>query len=142
MRVEVVEFTIEHYDEVAALWQHCEGVGLSSADSRESIALYLERNRGMSFVALAEERVVGAVLCGHDGRRGYIHHMAVYDDFRKSGIGRQLEERCLEALDKAGIEKCHLFIFKNNRSGQQFWERLGWTAREDILINSKGVTGR
>lgn len=141
MKIKIVEFTIELYDDVIALWERCEGVGLSSADSKESITVYLERNRGMSFVAIEEDRLVGAVLCGHDGRRGYIHHLAVDPGFRKKGIGSQLEASCLKALKRVGIEKCHLFTFKDNRDGQCFWGRLGWTTREEIVVNSKGVTG-
>lgn len=130
------------YDDVLALWQASEGVGLSSADSRDNIAAYLQRNPGMSFVAIADGRVVGAVLAGHDGRRGYIHHLAVDQRFRRQGLGRQLVTRCLSALRWAGIEKCHLFIVNDNAGGTAFWESLGWQRRADIGIMSKSIGQR
>ena len=139
MNIEIASLTIAAYDDVLALWRQCEGIGLSEADSRESIQAYLQRNPGMSFLATAERAVVGAVLCGHDGRRGYIHHLAVHPRFRRRGIGRQLVDRCLRALQQAGIRKCHLFIFNRNRDGIAFWEDVGWTPRSDISVISKSI---
>lgn len=136
------EFTIDAYDEVLALWRECEGVGLSDADSRENIGRYLERNPGMSFIAKGGEKVVGAVLCGHDGRRGYIHHLAVQPDRRRQGIGRALVERCLAALKTEGVRKCHLFIFNDNVEGIRFWKGVGWTQRADIGVMSKNLDQR
>jgi putative acetyltransferase len=98
MNIEIRPFTMVAYDRVLALWQQCEGVGLSEADSRESIQAYLSRNPGMSFIATGDGAVVGAVLCGHDGRRGYIHHLAVHPQSRRRSVGRRLVEQCLRAL--------------------------------------------
>lgn len=139
MNIELFPFTMCDYEEVIALWEMCEGIGLSSADSPEKLAGYLERNPGMSFVAKNEEMITGAVLCGHDGRRGFIHHLAVHPDFRKLGLGRMLAEKCVSALESEGIEKCHLFIFKNNEPGIKFWEKTGWSTREDIGIMSRDL---
>jgi len=136
--VNIVEMSIADYDEVYALWEDTEGVGLSSADTLEAIARYLARNPGMSFVARdALGAVVGAVLCGHDGRRGFLHHLAVKPDCRRQGAGRALVERCMAALTAAGIEKCHLFVYKANESGRAFWEKIGWTERTTLVIMSK-----
>jgi ribosomal protein S18 acetylase RimI-like enzyme len=129
-------FVIQAYDEVYALWQNCAGVGLSSADSKESIAAYLVRNPGMSFIARDGEKIIGAILCGHDGRRGYIHHLAVRESHRRQGIGRHLVDHALAALQKEGIQKCHLFIFHENESGIAFWQSAGWTFRHDIRVMS------
>jgi len=139
MKVNITYLTIKSYDEIFALWQQSEGIGLSSADSRECIQTYLERNPDMSFIALADGRIVGAVLAGHDGRRGYIHHLAVHSDYRQHGIGRQLAERSLKALKKAGIQKCHIFIFHSNTEGISFWKSVGWTQRSDINVISKTI---
>jgi ribosomal protein S18 acetylase RimI-like enzyme len=139
MNITISPFTIDAYDQVIDLWRQAEGVGLSSADSRESIQAYLERNPGMSFIAEQNGTLVGAVLCGHDGRRGYIHHLAVHPDYRWQGIGRQLVDRCLAALQEVGIQKCHLFIFNQNLSGIRFWESVGWTKRSDIGVISKTI---
>lgn len=135
----ITPFTIDLYDDVLALWQACEGVGLSSADERDNIQFYLERNPGMSFVAWDGEQVIGAVLCGHDGRRGYLHHMAVHPAYRRQKIGGQLVDRCLEALQAIGLQKCHLFIFTENEPGVAFWQAIGWEYRTDVAIMSKLV---
>ena len=129
--------TIARYESVYALWDRCPGVGLSSADDRENIAAYLDRNPGMSFIALAGTEVVGVILGGHDGRRGYIHHLAVDETVRRRGIGKQLVKNCLNTLEEAGIQKCHLFIFHENEKGTAFWEANGWTLRQEIRVMSK-----
>ena len=141
MEISISQLGIDLYEDVLALWQQCEGVGLSDADSRESIRMYLDRNPGMSFVATADGRAVGAVLAGHDGRRGYIHHLAVHPDWRRQGIARRLVERSLAVLADAGIRKCHLFIFDDNADGIAFWKSLGWTHRSDIGVISKTIGG-
>lgn len=140
--VEITVFTMEQYEAVLGLWRQCEGIGLSQADGPEAIAAYLARNPGMSFVAWEGETLVGAALCGHDGRRGFIHHMAVHPDHRRKGIGRALTERCLVALREVGIDKCHLFIFTHNKPGIAFWQAGGWQYRIDISVMSKMVDGR
>jgi putative acetyltransferase len=137
MTVMIDPMTIDHFDEVIALWKEFENVGLSSADEREKIKTYLTRNPGMSFVAKENGVVVGAALCGHDGRRGYLHHLAVAQSHQMKGIGRNLAERCTESLRSAGIEKCHLFLFHRNKEGKAFWENIGWTPRTDIRVVSK-----
>ena len=137
MNICVSEFEIKSYNDVFALWQQCKGVGLSDADSRESIQAYLDRNPGMSFVATADGKAVGIILAGHDGRRGYIHHLAVHPDYRRRGLARQLVDRCLTVLADSGIQKCHIFIFNNNADGIAFWKSAGWTHRSDIGLISK-----
>jgi ribosomal protein S18 acetylase RimI-like enzyme len=139
MNPSIESFDITLYDEVLALWKRCEGVGLSDADSKEAIRMYLERNPGMSFVAKAGGKVVGAILAGHDGRRGYIHHLAVDGGGRRQGIARQLVEKCLGVLKASGIQKTHIFIFRSNESGIAFWKSLGWTYRTDISVVSKTI---
>jgi N-acetylglutamate synthase len=128
---------IPAYEEVLALWKRCDGIGLSDADSREAIAAYLERNPQMSFVARGGGEIVGAILGGHDGRRGYIHHLAVDAGWRRRGMARQLVDRCLGALKAAGIGKTHIFIFANNKTGRAFWKSIGWQYRTDIRVTSK-----
>lgn len=141
MNIEIIPFTMREYEEVLALWKICDGIGLSSADSPRKISEYLERNYGMSFVAKHGDKIIGAVLCGHDGRRGFIHHLAVHPDFRKAGTGKNLAGKCVSALESVGIEKCHLFIFIDNESGQRFWEKAGWSLRSDIGIMSRDLGG-
>jgi putative acetyltransferase len=132
----IAPFTMAHYDPVFALWERSEGIGLSGADSRESIRVYLERNPGSSFVAGVGDEVAGAVLCGHDGRRGYIHHLAVDEGFRRRGVGTALIESCLAALREEGIQKCHVFVYRENAAGIGYWQRRGWAFRTDISLMS------
>ena len=131
------EMTIRDYDQVVGLWQSSEGVGLSDADSREGVARFLERNPGLSFVARDGQHLVGVVLCGHDGRRGYIHHLAVSKSHRRQGLGRALVERCLSALRRDGIDKCHLFVFAANGDAITFWKNVGWTERVELIMMSQ-----
>jgi putative acetyltransferase len=127
------------YERVNSLWQACDGVGLSDADSRDNIRSYLERNPEMSFVAIDNSKIVGAILSGHDGRRGFIHHLAVDAEYRRQRIGRRLVEKSLTVLKSIGIQKCHIFIFNNNTGGIKFWQKIGWTYRSDLSIISKEV---
>jgi N-acetylglutamate synthase len=137
MPVHIRPMTMTDYDAVCALWESCDGVGLSDADQPECLSAYLHRNPGMSFVAKEEKAIVGAVLCGHDGRRGYLNHLAVNPDHRYQGLARQLVTHCLEALQSAGIAKCHLFIFTSNQDGRNFWQKIGWELRDDLTVASQ-----
>lgn len=141
MSAEISSFELRHYDAVSALWQSTEGITLRGVDSREGIGRYLERNPGLSFVAFDGETLIGAALCGHDGRRGYIHHLAVAPGHRRRGIGAALAGRCLTALAEQGIFKCHLFVRIDNPEARAFWERMGWAVREDVLFLSRTVSG-
>src|SRR5215471_3680247 len=109
MRHKIELMSLDDYDEVIALWQSAEGVGLGESDTRDAIAAYLKRNPGMSFVARHEGELAGAVLCGHDGRRGYLHHLAVAPPHRRNGLGRKLVAKCLAELKRRGILKCNIF---------------------------------
>ena len=130
--------TPEDLPEVIRFWQEMEGIGLSESDSVPAVTAYLQRNPELSFVIRNEqEQVIGAVLCGHDGRRGYLHHLAVARDYRRMGIGRALVEKCLSSLQVLNILKCNLFLFSNNSSGQAFWREMGWRGRGDLRLMQK-----
>lgn len=131
------EMIINDYEEVIDLWKKTEGVGLSESDSKQHIQNFLNRNKGLSNVYIKNDIVVGTVLCGHDGRRGYIHHLAVDEKYRGNKIGSDLISTCLEELKKDGILKCHLFVFNENELGKSFWKGTGWSLRDDLLIFSK-----
>jgi N-acetylglutamate synthase len=132
--------TANDLESVIALWNSVEGVGLDPViDEPAGLASYLVRNPGLSFVAECDGRTVGAVLCGHDGRRGYLHHLAVAKAHRRQGFGRDLAGRCLAALERAGINKCHLFVFGDNEAAKTFWKSVGWQFREDLAVMSCGA---
>jgi ribosomal protein S18 acetylase RimI-like enzyme len=137
MNFAIREMTIADFEEVKLLWQHSNGIELSSADTKESIARFLERNPGLSFVARDGDQLVGAVLCGHDGRRGYIDHLAVSQSHRCQGIGRALVGRCLYNLVQIGIRKWHLFVMQDNQDAIEFWRKLGWAQRVELVTMSK-----
>jgi putative acetyltransferase len=137
--VRLRSFRIADHDEVYAIWRKAEGVGLGESDSREAIGRYLRRNPGLSQVAVLGGRVIATVLCGHDGRRGYLHHLAVAGRWRRKGVGRALVAACLEKLGEAGIPKCNLFLFAGNRAGRAFWRRLGWSVRSDLRLVQRGT---
>jgi ribosomal protein S18 acetylase RimI-like enzyme len=131
MNYSIHELTINDYDEVYRLWEQTEGLNLEEDDSREAIDIYLRRNRGLCFVAYAEGQIVGTVLCGHEGRRGILRHLAVKQEYRDKGIARALINRCLSALAKDGIKKCNTFVLDKNVEGRLFWEHMGWHVLED-----------
>ena len=135
----IAEFRMADYDDAIQLWQRTEGIGLSSADTRERIAIYLERNPGLSFVARAGGELIGAVLCGHDGRRGYLHHLAVAKEWRGKGVGRALTSAPLAGLKALDIDKCHLFVYSDNQAGREFWTHEGWKERHDLMLVSKDL---
>ncbi len=121
--------------EVIQFWQGIEGIGLSESDSYSALSFYLQRNPGLSWVTRNKDReLIGAVLCGHDGRRGYLHHLAVAQDYRRKGIGRALVERCLSSLRELRVLKCNIFLFSINPEGEGFWKAIGWKKREDLIL--------
>ncbi len=139
MTIRILPFTMADYNEVIALWQSSPGIGLSDVDRPEGIAAYLARNPGLSFVARQDDELAGAVLCGTDGRRGYLHHLAVRPQYRRQGIGETLVEHCLSELRAQGYQKCHIFVYSGNVEGQVFWERVGWKLRTELMIMSKDI---
>jgi ribosomal protein S18 acetylase RimI-like enzyme len=128
---------IEDYDEIFSMWQITSKRALSEADSRENIERYLLRNKGMSLVALENGRIIGTVLAGHDGRRGFIHHMAVLPEYRRKHIGNALATEAIKKIAEDGIDKTHIFCYQDNLTGQGFWTSLGFKKRGDLFVYSK-----
>ena len=132
--------TTADFAAVTALWRRTDGVAQNESDTEPAIAAFLHRNPGMSSVAVTEAgEVIGAVLCGSDGRRGYLHHLAVAPAERKRGVAARLVARCFGELAALGIAKCNLFLFTDNAAGAAFWEHDGWLARTDLVVYQKGV---
>ena len=138
MKIRVME--ISDYEKVYALWMSCKNMGFNNLDdSKEGIEKFLKRNPDTSFVAVKNDAVVGIVLAGHDGRRGYVYHMSVAENYRKQGIGAQLMSHCEEALKREGINKAALLVFNRNEVGNAFWEKQGFTVREDVAYRNKAL---
>jgi N-acetylglutamate synthase len=126
MEITTRDFRISDYDAAAELWQKAEGIEIAEGDSKEAIALFLEKNPGLSRVVVANEKVVAAALCGHDGRRGHIYHLAVHAAWRRHGLGRRLVDECLSGLRAAGIRRAIILVAGDNDCGRSFWRRAGW----------------
>jgi ribosomal protein S18 acetylase RimI-like enzyme len=141
MNLLIQEMTIQDYDEVYGLWQESEGITLSNVDTRNDVDRLLKRNPGLSFVARDDEQLVGAVLCTHDGRRGYIDHLVVRKSHRRQGIGKALVARCLYNLMRSGIRKWHLFVAEDNQDAIAFWHKLGWAERVELITMSRNQVG-
>ena len=140
------EMKIEDYDNVFALWKTIKGFGIRSVDdSREGIERFLKWNPGLSVVAEENGTIVGAILCGSDGRRGCLYHVCVHKDFRRQGIGKSMVVWCMEKLKELQINKVSLIAFTQNDVGNAFWKEIGWTKREDLnyydfTLNEKNIT--
>lgn len=125
--------TADDYAAVMALMGGTPGIAVRAADSPEAIARYLARNPGLSLVVEGEGGLIGCVFCGHDGRRGYLHHVVVAAGHRGQGVGRALVARALDGLAAQGIYKAHLDVFADNDAAIAFWQATGWQRRGDIV---------
>lgn len=125
--------TIEDYEGIHSLWMTIHGFAIRSIDdSRAGVERFLQRNPTTSVVAVEDGRIVGGILCGHDGRRGCMYHVCVHSDYRMRGIGKAMVVFCMEALRKEGINKVSLIAFTANDIGNAFWNEIGWTRRQDL----------
>lgn len=132
--------TIEDYDAAYDLWMHTPGMGLNTLDdSREGIARFLTRNPTTCFAAFENDALIGSILAGHDGRRGFLYHLAVAITWRKQGVATALVEHAMRALKAEGILKAALVVFEKNEDGNAFWEHCGFTRREDLTYRNKSL---
>ena len=136
MSMQIRTFTNDDYIPARTLWEATPGVGLSDADAPEAIRAFLARNPGTSFVAVDGEAVVGTILCGHDGRRGLIHHLVTAGSHRRQGLGTSLLRAGLKALRERGIAKCHLLVFRSNEHGLNFWRAVAAQERTELALFS------
>ena len=128
------------YDAIYDLWINTPGMGLNSTDdSREGIDKYLKHNPTSSFVAEDNGKIIGVIMAGHDGRRGYIYHTAVLPNYRNQGIAKKLVDNAMNALDKEGINKVGLVAFERNEIGNRFWENIGFCVRDDLVYRNKNI---
>lgn len=128
--------TVADIPDTLQLWRGMKGITLFASDSVEGITDYLTRNAGLSVVAHLDSELVGACMAGHDGRRGYLHHVAVVPNCRLRGIGRAMVKWCLDKLTAEGIGRCHILVDVDNIEGLEFWKRLGWEVRPQVHLMS------
>jgi ribosomal protein S18 acetylase RimI-like enzyme len=134
------KMTIADYDSVYDLWLNTAGMGLNNLDdSRQGIEKFIKRNPETCFVAEKDNSIIGVILCGHDGRRGFIYHTAVSESERRRGVGSALVDAVIDALKKEGISKAALVVFSKNEPGNSFWEKRGFTARQDLVYRNKTI---
>ena len=132
--------TIDDYEQVYELWMSCAGMGLNNLDdSKEGIEKFLRRNPDTCFVADVENVIIGVIIVGNDGRRGYIYHTAVHPQYRKQGVANSLVDTAMTALQKIGISKAALVVFERNEIGNDFWEKMGFTVRGDLIYRNKAL---
>ena len=128
------DFVIDDYDEAVALWKLMDGIEIAEGDQREEIDAYLRRNPGFSRVAEDNDQMAGAVLCGHDGRRGYIYHLAVAPAYRGRGVGKLLMGECLARLRSAGLVRSLILVAQNNALAHEFWLGSGWEDVPSVIV--------
>jgi ribosomal protein S18 acetylase RimI-like enzyme len=128
-KIDTREFAIADYDAAAELWKRVEGLEIAEGDDKEDIAQYLFRNPGLSRMATDGSVIIGVALCSHDGRRGYIYHLAVDPKYQGLGLGKRLVDECLQGLRRAGLKRAIIMVAEDNPRGRAFWRRCGW---EDI----------
>ncbi len=130
MDYEIRKMTVEDYDKVYAFWSSISGLKLDESDAIENFKIYLERNPRLCFFVIANDQIVGTILCGHDGRRGYIYHLAVKENYRNQGIAKKLYTLSVEELKRQGILRCNLYLLESNKNAISFWEHNGWHGPE------------
>ena len=131
--MQIRSMTIEDYPSVFALWQKIEGFGIRAIDdSEEGIARFLKRNPTTSVVAVKDDKIIGAILCGHDGRTGCFYHVCVEKDYRHHGVATKMSQYALEELRKEHVSKVSLVAFTDNDTGNACWHELGWIERRDL----------
>lgn len=136
----ITPMQIADYDAVYQLWLSCKGMGLNDLDdSQEGITRFLQRNPDTCFVAKIEQKIVGVILAGNDGRRGYIYHTAVAPNYRNQGIATMMVEKVLQQFQQLKIHKVALLVFAHNQQGNCFWEKLGFTLRNDVNYRNKSL---
>ena len=133
------EFSIEDYEAAVELWKRVEGVEIAEGDSKTEIAQYLKRNPGLSRVAVASSKMVAVGLCGHDGRRGYIYHLAVDPEYRGRGIAKQLIDECLQGLRREGLIRANILVAQDNPLGRAFWLRNGWEELDGVIAMATDI---
>lgn len=138
MNINIELMSINHYDEIYNLWINTNGMGLNNVDdSYDGIKKFIDRNPDTNFIAKVDGRIVGTIMCGHDGRRGHIYHTSVDINYRNNGIGKLLVDNAVNGLANQGITKVSLVVFKHNESGNIFWEKSGFTERPDLIFRNK-----
>ncbi len=141
MNYEYTEIKISQYKNLTEFWNTIDEIELTIGDSKESLKNYLKRNPGLSYRCInkKEKKIIGTILCGHDGRRGYIYHLAVDKKYRGNSIGKILTELSISKLKSSGIKRCIIMVKQMNKSGSSFWKKMNWEKRDELMMYSKNL---
>jgi len=137
MEIQYNLMDINDYDEIIKLWSETPGIGISISDQKERLGGFLNKNKNTCFTVKINGKIAATALCGNDGRRGYLYHLAVIEEYRNKGIAKELVNKCFEGLKAEGIHLCHLFVFKTNETAVKFYKKTNWREREEIVVYSK-----
>src|SRR5438034_8756476 len=133
-KIHTREFCISDYNAALQLWHRVEGLEIAEGDEREDIAQFFARNPGLSRVAVDGSAIVGVALCGNDGRRGHIYHLAVDPAYQGCGLGKRLLDECLNGLRSAGVKRVIIMVADDNQRGAEFWKRQGWEEISSAIL--------
>ena len=133
--MKIENYTSQFYEDVVNIWKRT-GISVTSSDTKEEVSVMLNRNPDLCLIAKIDERVIGVVMGGFDGRRGYVHHLAIDPEYQKKGYGKLLMDELIERFKKKRIHKVHLFIEKHNEDVIAFYNKLGWEIRKDLVMMS------
>lgn len=139
----IKRLTMDDYEKLFEMWKNTPNMGLRSLDdSKEGISLFLKRNPTTNFVAYDDDKLIGTILCGHDGRRGYIYHTVVLPEYRRQGIATNLVDMAVKALQEEGITRVCLNVMETNEQGKKFWIDRGWEKKDFLGFYSKAITDK
>lgn len=127
------------YENALTFWRRARGMGTTGIETTERLASFLKRNPGLSFKITDRDEIIGTILCGHDGRRGYLHHLAIAPAYTDQNVARTLIDRSLRSLERHGIRRCHIFISAQNKGGQEFWKSVDWDEQGDLTVFSHDI---
>lgn len=136
MNVTIREIRSEDYEALIRFWESIDEIELDDSEGKQDFEFFLRRNKGMSFLALDKEEVIGACLASHNGRRGFLDHLATAPSHRRKGLGKMLVEKCLKVLQAEGIKRNYVFLFKKNAEGRAFFEHIGWSQCDEYVMMS------
>ncbi|OGO06432.1 MAG: hypothetical protein A2Y92_00080 [Chloroflexi bacterium RBG_13_57_8] len=126
MKYKIAEMKLNRHAGLLEFWKNTKGIWVSDDDSYENLKVFFKRNPKSNFIVLHEDKIVSTIKCSHDGRRGYLHHLAVKEEFRKQGIAKELVAKCLKELRKQGINKYRVFVLDSNPEAIKFWKHMGF----------------
>lgn len=129
----------QDFESALTFWRHAQGMGTSGIETGEMLATFLKRNPGLSFKITDRDEIIATILCGHDGRRGYLHHLAIAPGYSNQHVGRALIDRSLRGLEHRGIRRCHIFISAQNKGGPEFWKSIDWAEQGDLTVFSHDI---